>query len=52
VFTDSPLPLAEAAADRRRHAIVEQVFADLEDSALGQEALADLWTAVGHRMRT
>ena len=35
VFTDSPLPLVEAEADHRRHAIVEQVFADLEDSALG-----------------
>ncbi|MEU4999356.1 transposase [Streptomyces sp. NPDC021622] len=35
VFTDSPLALIDAEADHRRHAIVEQVFADLEDSALG-----------------
>lgn len=35
VFTDSRLSLVEAEADHRRHAIVEQVFADLEDSALG-----------------
>ncbi|WAX81770.1 transposase [Streptomyces sp. KMM 9044] len=35
VFTDNRLPLVEAEADHRRHAIVEQVFADLEDSALG-----------------
>ncbi|MDH6124801.1 transposase [Kitasatospora sp. GP82] len=35
VFTDSHLPLVEAEADHRRHAIIEQVFADLEDSALG-----------------
>uniref|UniRef100_UPI001D15D4A8 transposase n=1 Tax=Streptomyces spongiae TaxID=565072 RepID=UPI001D15D4A8 len=35
VFTDSRVPLVEAEADHRRHAIVEQVFADLEDSALG-----------------
>ncbi|WP_338673281.1 IS1380 family transposase [Streptomyces sp. SCSIO 30461] len=35
VFTDQVLPLVEAEADHRRHAIVEQVFADLEDSALG-----------------
>ncbi|MEY9968822.1 hypothetical protein ABIA33_006909 [Streptacidiphilus sp. MAP12-16] len=35
VFTDSLLPLVEAEADHRRHAVVEQVFADLEDSALG-----------------
>ncbi|MFE8957381.1 IS1380 family transposase [Streptomyces althioticus] len=35
VFTDTTLALVEAEADHRRHAIVEQVFADLEDSALG-----------------
>ncbi|MFD6327936.1 IS1380 family transposase, partial [Streptomyces sp. NPDC058442] len=34
VFTDSPLALLDAEAGHRRHAIVEQVFADLEDSAL------------------
>jgi hypothetical protein len=34
VFTDSPLPLVDAEADHRRHAIVEQVIADLKSSAL------------------
>ena len=40
VFTDSPLPLVEAEADHRRHAIVEQVFADLEHSAHPDLALS------------
>ncbi|KDN85571.1 transposase [Kitasatospora cheerisanensis KCTC 2395] len=35
VFTDSPYPLVEAERYHRAHAIVEQVLADLEDSALG-----------------
>jgi hypothetical protein len=35
VFTDSPFELVEAEKCHRAHAIVEQVFADLEDSALG-----------------
>ncbi|MFJ3977111.1 transposase [Streptomyces sp. NPDC090021] len=35
VFTDSREPLVATEAGHRRHAIVEQVFADLEDSALG-----------------
>ncbi|MFR9673309.1 IS1380 family transposase [Streptomyces sp. TR06-5] len=34
VFTDTALGLVEAETTHRRHAIVEQVFADLEDSAL------------------
>lgn len=34
VFTDSPLPMLEAEADHRRHAIIEQVIADLKNSAL------------------
>ncbi|MGG2461459.1 IS1380 family transposase [Streptomyces sp. RGM 3693] len=29
-FTDSPLPLVEAEADHRRHAVVEQVIADVK----------------------
>ncbi|GAA3784586.1 hypothetical protein GCM10022206_25050 [Streptomyces chiangmaiensis] len=33
--TDSPFPLVEAERCHRAHAIVEQVFANLEDSALG-----------------
>jgi hypothetical protein len=34
IFTDSPLPMFAAEADHRRHAIVEQVIADLKNSAL------------------
>jgi hypothetical protein len=34
VFTDSPFDLLTAEAQHRDHAIVEQVFADLNDSAL------------------
>ena len=34
VFTDTPLPMLEAERDHRRHAIVEQVIADLKNSAL------------------
>ncbi len=30
VFTDSPLPMLAAEADHRRHAIIEQVIADLK----------------------
>ncbi|MEU3095502.1 IS1380 family transposase [Streptomyces sp. NPDC006967] len=35
IFTDSPFVLAQAEPMHREHACVEQVFADLEDSALG-----------------
>ncbi|WP_258044431.1 transposase, partial [Streptomyces sp. SM11] len=35
IFTDSPFVLARAEPMHREHACVEQVFADLEDSALG-----------------
>jgi DDE family transposase len=34
IFTDNPAPLLEAEAAHRDHAIVEQVIADLKDSAL------------------
>lgn len=34
IFTDSPLPILAAEADHRRHAIIEQVIADLKNSAL------------------
>jgi Transposase DDE domain group 1 len=34
VFTDSPLVLVQAEADHRRHAIIEQVIADLKDGPL------------------
>jgi hypothetical protein len=32
-FTDSPLPLRDAESDHRRHAVVEQVIADVKSSA-------------------
>jgi hypothetical protein len=32
-FTNSPLPLKDAEADHRRHAVVEQVIADVKNSA-------------------
>jgi hypothetical protein len=34
IFTDSPLPMLLAEAGHRRHAIIEQVIADLKNSAL------------------
>ena len=34
VFTDSPLPMLAAEADHRRHAIIEQVHADLKNGPL------------------
>jgi hypothetical protein len=34
VFTDSPRPMLVAEADHRRHAIIEQVIADLKNGAL------------------
>jgi hypothetical protein len=34
VLTDSPLPMLTVEADHRRHAIIEQVHADLKNSAL------------------
>jgi hypothetical protein len=34
IFTDTPLPMLAAEADHRRHAIIEQVIADLKNSAL------------------
>jgi hypothetical protein len=34
VFTDSPLEMLAAEADHRGHAVIEQVIADLKDSAL------------------
>ncbi|MEI8083722.1 MAG: IS1380 family transposase [Actinomycetes bacterium] len=35
VFTDSPLPMLDAEKSHRAHAVVEQIMADLKDSALG-----------------
>jgi hypothetical protein len=34
VFRDSPLPMLDAEADHRRHAIIEQVIADLKNGPL------------------
>jgi len=34
VFTNSPLPMLKAEADHRRHAIIEQVIADLKSGPL------------------
>src|SRR6476659_2020597 len=34
VFTDSPRTMLNAEADHRRHAIIEQVIADLKNGAL------------------
>jgi hypothetical protein len=34
VFTGSPLTLVQAEADHRRHAIIEQVIADLKNGPL------------------
>lgn len=34
MFTDSPLALLQAEADHRRHAVVEQVIADLKNGPL------------------
>jgi hypothetical protein len=34
LFTDSPLPMLDAEADHRRHAIIEQVIADLKSGSL------------------
>ena len=36
VFTDSPLPMLTAEADHRRHAIIEQVIADLKNGPLAR----------------
>ncbi len=58
VFTDNPLPMIEAEACHRAHAIIEQVFADLKDSALahlpsGQFAANGAWltcAAIAHNL--
>ena len=34
VFTDSPLGMLDAEADHRRHAVIEQVIADLKSGPL------------------
>jgi hypothetical protein len=34
-LTDSPLTIAQAEPNHRRHAVIEQVFSDLEDGPLG-----------------
>ena len=42
VFTDSPRPMLAAEADHRRHAIIEQVIADLKNGPLDAPALGFL----------
>jgi hypothetical protein len=34
-MTDSPLTIAQAEPNHRRHAVIEQIFSDLEDGPLG-----------------
>jgi len=34
IFTDSPLPMLQAEAQHRQHAVIEQVFADLKAGPL------------------
>ena len=51
IFTDSPLPMLTTEADHRRHAIIEQVIADLKHSALahlpsGSFAANSAWLAL------
>jgi Transposase DDE domain group 1 len=51
VFTDSPLPMLEAEAGHRAHAIVEQVIADLKSGPLahlpsGRFAANSAWTVL------
>jgi hypothetical protein len=48
VFTDTPLPMLQAEAAHRGHAIVEQVIADLKNSALAHlpSVIWSRWTGV------
>ena len=39
MFTDSPLPMLQPRQDHRRHAIIEQVIADLKNGPLGPPAI-------------
>jgi Transposase DDE domain group 1 len=43
VFTDSPLPILDAEAAHRGHAVVEQVIADLKNSALAHLPSGKFW---------
>ncbi len=43
VFTDSPLPMLTAEADHRRHAIIEQVIADLKSGPLAHLPSGHFW---------
>ena len=43
VFTDSPQPTLQAEAAHRAHAIVEQVIADLKNSALAHLPSGNFW---------
>jgi hypothetical protein len=43
VFTDSPLPMRDAEAAHRGHAVVEQVIADLKNSAMAHLPSGKFW---------
>ena len=43
VFTDSPLPMLDAERDHRRHAIIEQVIADLKNGPLAHLPSGKFW---------
>ena len=43
VFTDSALPMLQAEADHRRHAIIEQVIADLKSGPMAHRHWALSW---------
>ncbi|MGA5206507.1 hypothetical protein [Streptomyces variegatus] len=42
-FTDSPLALRDAERDHRRHAVVEQVIADVKNSGFAPLHLPERW---------
>ncbi len=43
IFTDSPLPMLTAERDHRRHAIIEQVIADLKNGPLAHLPSGHFW---------
>ena len=56
IFTDSPLPTLAAEADHRRHAIIEQVIADLKAGPLahlpsGRFAANSAWLVLADQRR-
>ena len=55
IFTDSPLPMLQAEAQHRQHAVIEQVFADLKAGPLAHlpsgRFAASAFTSVSVRAR-